>query len=421
MNYRPRHSEPRLVELARHFKVVLVTGARQAGKSTLLARVFPRHQSFVFDPVQDLYGARRDPDLFLDSFPPPLVLDEIQYAPELLPAIKRRVDRSDANGLYLLSGSQNLAALRSVSESLAGRVGILDLGGLTMDELQGRGEQPGWLEGFLDDPESLLSRLGGIDEGAGPLPRAMWRGALPGVLDLPDEVVPDYFRSYVATYVERDVRTFEGIRNLADYGRFLQLAASLTAQEVNASQLGREIGVAPLTARRWLDLLTHTYQWLELPPFHGNAVKRVSGKPKGHLRDTGLACSLARVSSPRALLASPAFGALFESWVVNELHRRVSTMRVRPQLYHWRSAGGAEVDLVLERDGRLFPVEAKAATSLSGHDTRGLRAFRETYGDARVAPAVIVFAGDRPYRVNPHTVAVPWNVLTPTRSHGGEG
>jgi predicted AAA+ superfamily ATPase len=234
---------------------------------------------------------------------------------------------------------------------------------------------------------------------------------LPGLLDLPDEIVPDYFRSYIQTYVERDIRLLENIRELTAFDRFLGLSAALCGQEINSSQLGREIGITPATSRRWLDLLENTFQWLELYPYHGNTIKRVSGKRKGFWRDTGITCYLQRISSPEALAVSPLRGALFEAWVVNSIYRLSSLLATPPHLYHWRTAGGAEVDLILELDGRLFPIEVKCKTTLTKHDTRGLRAFRETYGQDKVAPGVIVYAGHECYRVDPFTIAIPWNTL----------
>ncbi|MBM4370162.1 MAG: ATP-binding protein, partial [Deltaproteobacteria bacterium] len=373
MRYRTRQAEGRLRELSLHFKVVLVTGARQVGKSTLLRQVFPELRAFTFDPDQDLYGARADPDLFLDNFPAPLLLDEIQYAPELLPAIKRRVDERDAPGQYLLSGSQNLQVLRQVSESLAGRVGILPLEGLSRRELTERGGEASGLAAWLSDPDAAPPAAPAPAEA---LPRILWRGGMPGLLDFPDHLVPDYHRSYVQTYLERDVRSLSELRSLADFGRFLGLSAALTAQEINDAQLGRELGVSPPTARAWRELMVHSFQWWELPPFQGNAVKRVSGRRKGHLADTGLACWLQRVSSPDALAVSPLFGRLFETWVVGEVRKALSLLATPPAMYHWRTAGGAEVDLVLERDGRLFPLEIKAGSRLDGHALQGLRAFR---------------------------------------------
>ncbi len=409
--YRIRHAESRLAELARFFKVVLVTGARQVGKSTLLTHAFPTHRVVVFDPIQDLYGARHDPDLFLRNFPPPLILDEIQYAPELLPALKRRVDQMEATGQYLLSGSQNLAVLKSVAESMAGRVGILELCGLTVAELTDKGRKPGWLSGYLEDPETLVSRVGSQpppDESEPPS-RLLWRGSMPGLLDAPDSIVPDYLRSYIKTYVDRDIRSMENIRQLTVFGRFLGLAAALTAQEINASQLGRDVGVTPSTARRWLDLLGNTYQWRELPPYHGNTIKRLSGKRKGYLGDTGLAAHLQRLSSPGAVAVSPLLGALFETWVINDVHGQFVQQDMPPQSYHWRTGGGAEVDLILERDGRMYPIEIKCKSNLSGHDTRGLRAFRDTYPHKEVMTGLIVYPGTECYRIDRHTIAMPWN------------
>ncbi len=410
MNYRNRHAEKRLLYLKDFFKVVLITGARQVGKSTLLAHLFPELRMVVFDPVQDLYGARQDPDLFLNNFPPPLILDEIQFVPELLPALKRRVDLSESPGQYFLTGSQNLGMLRSVAESMAGRVGILPLEGMTTHELSGWGKRDGWLPVYLNDPDSLPGLATGKIDQFQNLARTLWRGALPGLLDAPDEIVPDYFRAYVQTYVERDVRLMGDIRELAAFGRFLGLAGALTGQEVNASQCGRDVGVTPATARKWLDLLVNTYQWLELFPYQGNTIKRLSGKRKGFLRDTGMACHLQRISSPEALAVSPMLGSMFETWVVNDILRQAITLNVPPQAYHWRTGAGAEVDLLLERDGTLYPIEVKCRSNLTKHDARGLRAFRETYRNAKIMTGLIVYAGGDCYRVDENTLALPWNV-----------
>ena len=227
--YRSRHIEAKLLEYGQHFKVVLVTGARQVGKSTLLGHLLPKVKTFVFDPVQDLYGVRHDPDLFLENFPPPLILDEVQYVPELLSALKRKVDTLTDPGRYFLTGSQNLSMLRSVSESMAGRVGILHLEAMTAGELFDRPDAL-WLKTFLEAPEKLVSKIQSVLE-VPPLPKLLWRGSLPGTIDLPDSIIADYCRSYIQTYVERDVRIVEDIRELTGFSRFLALSAALTGQE----------------------------------------------------------------------------------------------------------------------------------------------------------------------------------------------
>ena len=324
---------------AKSFKIVLLAGARQVGKSTLLQHVFPNIKSVVFDPVQDLYGARRDPDQFLDTFGTPLILDEVQYVPELLPALKRRVDRSAEKGQYLLSGSQNFAVLRNVSESLAGRAGILRLDGLTPAELMGHADKPCWIESYLEDPEAFAGAVNRQPVLAirSTLPRFLWRGQLPGLIDIDDQEVPSYWSSYVQTYVERDIRLMANLADLGQFGRFLRLCGALTGQELIQSQMGRELGVNPKTARSWIDLLTWSYQWIDLPAYSGNAIKKLSARPKGHFMDTGLACYLNAIPTPESLVNSPLSGQMFESWGVGWIARQIQRLRLSPALYQWRT------------------------------------------------------------------------------------
>lgn len=410
MKYKIRHAEKKLLEYSKHFKVILVNGARQVGKSTLLNHVFPDIKSIVFDPVQDIYGAREDPELFLNSFQSPLILDEVQYVPELLPAIKRRVDLSEKAGQFFLTGSQNLSILREISESLAGRVGILQLDGMTGQEIEGKGNSKSWLENLLMDSNSFKNKYVNVITETKSLPEFLWRGTMPGLLDKPDSIVPAYHSSYIQTYIDRDVRTMEDIRDLSLFHRFTGLTGALTSQEINASHFGREIGITPTTSRKWLDLLVNTYQWLELPPYHGNTIKRLSGKRKGYIRDTGLACYLQRISSPDALLANPLFGPIFETMAVNLIYRYSINLPVPPQMYHWRTSGGAEVDIILELDGCFYPIEVKGKTRLNKHDLRGIRSFRETYKNIKIGKAVVIYAGNEFYMVDEDTFAVPWNL-----------
>jgi len=198
VKYLSRLAEAKTRQFAQLFKVVLVTGARQVGKSTLLNHLFPEHKAIAFDPIQDLHGARKDPDLFLDSFPAPIILDEIQYAPELLPALKRRVDLSSDSGQYLLTGSQNLGLLKTVAETLAGRVGIVDLAPMTYWELADMPGNTCWLPHFLKDAKTLL---GSETNDPTTLHKHIWRGGMPGLIPFPDSAVADYFRAYVPSLV----------------------------------------------------------------------------------------------------------------------------------------------------------------------------------------------------------------------------
>lgn len=409
MNYKKRLYEEHIRELARHFKIIFLVGARQVGKSTLLEHLFPDYRSFVFDPLQDLYNVRQDPDLFLQNFPAPLILDEIQFVPEVLPSLKRMVDRSDARGQYFLTGSQQLSILRSVAESLAGRVAIIDIGPMIpQEQYSNYSTSDNWLAVYLAHPETVHTRCSGGSVQQS-LYEILWRGGMPGAIELPHQTLPTYFSSYIQTYVERDIRTLENIQNLSDFGRFFALLAALTAQEINYSELGREIGITPATAQRWVQLLMHTYQWFEVPAYHGNVIKRISSKPKGFFSDTGIASYLQRISSPQALASSPLLGALFESFCFSLIRTLASVLPMKPRMYHWRTGGGAEVDLILELDGTLYPIEIKCKSNVTGHDTRGIQAFKQTYPHQKIAMGLILYAGDVCYQVNDHAVALPWN------------
>ena len=411
MTYRPRRAENKVRDYSQWFKSVLLLGARQCGKTTLLRRLFPDIPIITFDPVQDLHGARQSPDLFLDSFPPPVILDEVQYAPELFSALKRRLDRSEGCGLYFLTGSQNPAMLRQVAESMAGRVGVLTLDFMDAGELNGDGATLPWLNAWLEDKGNAKAEnfIVPSSQPSGGLLRTIWRGGFPGLLDLPDAAIQPHFTSYLNTYIERDIRMAGDIRDLSNFGRFFARCAALTAQEINLTQFGREVGIAPATAQKWFTLLKTTFQWHELPAYSGNAVKRLSGKSKGHLSDTGMACMLQKLGSTAALSVSPLRGALFETWAVNELRKQSASMPSQPAFYHWRTKNGAEVDVVLEQDGCVYLLEMKCKTELKGHDLSGIRSFRETYG--QMFPAVIIYAGEVCRKLDEHTLAMPWNAM----------
>ncbi len=410
--YKRRHAEGRLRRLADHFPVVVVSGARQVGKTTLVQHLFGAGAELVaFDPAIDVENARQDPDLFLSNHRTPLILDEIQYAPELVAAIKRRVDASPAPGQYILTGSQQWSVLRSVAESLAGRAVFLDLGGFTLAEAQGRGEAAGWLGAWLDDPGGFVqSPRARLRPERGPF-EILWRGALPRATELDLDLVPDLLQAYLRTYVERDARLLADVSDWQLFGRFFRLLGALTAQELNYSQLGRELGLTPQTARRWTDILSATYQWFEVPPYSGNTVKRVTGRPKGYVADTGLACIGQAISAPRTLGAHPLLGALFETFVVGEVRKWAGLLSPQPRLHHWRTQAGAEVDLLVELDGVFHPIEVKAATQPSRRDTSGISAFRKTYPHLTVAPGLVICPCAALHRISDEDYALPWDTL----------
>lgn len=408
--YKERSVNEKIQRAVTTFRLVVLSGARQTGKTTLLRRLFPERDFITFDPVEDVEHARADPDFFLDNHPPPAIFDEIQYAPELVAALKRRVDRNgDAPGQYILTGSQQWQVMKVLAESLAGRAVFIDLHGLSLAELA-EAPQTGWLANWLSDPKGRLDQFSGrrYEETS---VNWIWRGTLPGILTVANDLIPAFWDSYQRTYIERDARLMAELSDWQQFSLFLRLTGSLSAQEVNTSQLGREIGVTPRTARKWLNILSGTFQWFEIPAWKGNAVKRVSSKPKGYLSDTGLICHGQRISSPLGLPGHPLFGSLFETAIVNDIWRQADALTVRPGFWHWRSAGGAEVDLILERDGRLFPVEIKTTSNPRPRDISGLAAFKAAHPSLVMAPGLLVCSVEKPRRITPDVLALPWNWL----------
>jgi len=409
MRYKERIVSRKLRRMVERFPVVVVSGARQVGKSTLLAHVFADRDVVVFDPVVDVGNARQDPDLFLDNHPTPVILDEIQYAPELIAAIKRRVDRSRQPGQYVLTGSQQWSVLKSASESLAGRAVFLDLEGFCLSEIAEATSPEHWLQRYLADPDRFVADPPERLPSPRPVYEQLWRGFLPEADSLEDDWIGEFYRAYLRTYIERDVRLISGVGDWQQFGRFVQLAAALTAQEINYSQLGREIGVVPQTAQRWLAMLKATFQWFEIPAYHGSTIKRISSKPKGFIGETGLVCSLQMISTPQTLSGHPLVGALFETAVVAEIRKLGGTLATPPSLYHWRSHGGSEVDLLLERDGRLHPIEVKLTSRSTRSDARGIAALRGTYPNLDIAPGLIISPTERFLRLSDTEYALPWD------------
>ena len=410
--YIDRLISARLKKLLKTFPMVVVVGARQVGKSTLLKHDYGKtFDTVVFDPVLDVDNARQDPELFLDNHPAPLILDEVQYVPELIPAIKRRIDQNRKPGQYLITGSQQWGVLKTISESLAGRAVFLDLGTFSLAEVNH--ELP-WLGTWLKNPGKIIRLKPSKEKKSLSLYEQLWRGFFPDAQKIPLIHVPDFYQSYMRTYIERDVRLMADITDLQLFGRFVRLAAALTAQEINHSQLGRELGLTPQTSKRWLDILKAGFQWMEINPFHGNTIKRISQKPKGYLTDTGLVCNAQAISSPRAIGGHPLFGPLFETAAVMDLLKQASTLPTPPHFYHWRSHGGAEVDIIIEQDGRFCPVEIKASSQSSPQHLTGIKAFRETYPKLDIGPGLVLGPFAAFSALSKKDYAMPWDAVSKT-------
>lgn len=407
--------------MAKRFKVILVTGARQTGKTTLLKELFPTYQRITFDRHHDIHQARENGDAFLDSISTPAILDEVQFVPELLSCIKRRVDESEKMGQYFLTGSQNLSTIQAAIEGMPGRVGVFDLHHMSLYEAHNiSGENSlqnhPWLPTYLKNPETMPRLFAGPLNALNYL-EAIWRGNLPrSILSDGNQMFHhSFFSSYYQTYIERDVRLAARFTDIDDFCIFTSLCAGLSGCEINYEQLGREIMIAGKTAKNWISLLKQTYQWRSHHPYFRNTTKRLSKKKKGYFSDTGLACHLLELTTPGDLLHSGHLGHLFETWVVNSVHQQSSLIPANVRMHHWRSNSGAEVDLLIQHGGTLYPIEVKTASTVSQRDTMGIRALHKAHPTDKIAHGLVIYTGNQCYRINEFATALPWDTLVKNR------
>lgn len=332
-----RELQNRIADLLGHFPVVILTGARQTGKTSLLKRLYPERHFVSLDLPSLAEEAESRPDEFLRAYPPPVTIDEVQYAPGLFRFLKIAVDqRRTDKGLFLLTGSQRYHLMRSLSETLAGRCAFLELHTLSATEFS--------QHTMIDGTTSLDFLL---------------RGGYPELCAASSMPVADYFRGYVATYLERDVRNLVQVGNLRDFERFLRLAASRSACLLNMSELARDVGVAASTAANWVSVLEASGVVQLLEPYFENLGKRLVKTPKLYLMDTGLLCFLLGITSPEALVASPFLGNVWESFVFGQLVRGLQRTSSATTLWFWRDAHGQEVDFLLDAGERFSLVECK--------------------------------------------------------------
>jgi len=352
-----------------NFPVLLVTGARQVGKTTLLKHLAKANRRYVTldDPLTRSL-AKEDPSLFLQRFPPPVLIDEIQYAPEIFPLIKIAVDRDRKPGLFWLTGSQKFHMMKHVSESLAGRVAIIDLPGFSRRERSG---VKACHEPFIPGGKSLDQRIATSPPlSLKALYRLIWRGGFPEMALREEMDANLFFSSYVQTYLQRDVRDLANVGDEMTFFRFLRAVASRTGQILNYEHLSRDANVSQPTAKRWLSILRASGCVYLLEPWHSNVMKRMIKSPKLYFTDTGLCSWLLEWTSPETLEAGSMSGAMLETWVINEIIKSYQNAGIRPPLYFYRDKDKREIDLLIIRDGEIHPVEIKKTASPSRRDIK---------------------------------------------------
>lgn len=401
VNVLPRLVGAALAERLRTMPAVVVTGARQTGKSTLAERLVSGERRYrSLDELDVLDAARREPDVLVDGGGP-LTLDEVQREPALLRAVKRAIDRDRAPGRFLLTGSANLLLMRRVSESLAGRASYLTLWPLTRREQRGLGRAGVW-DALLETPDrdwrDLLAAEPDMPEDWRALAR---RGGFPtpaiGLAAPRERAV--WFDGYVRTYLERDLQDLASISRLPDFRRLMRAAALRLGQILSQTELGRDVALPQPTVHRWLNLLDTSHLLLRVPAYAVNRTKRLIKSPKLYWADTGLGMYLAGAEEPA--------GAHLENVVLHDLTAWRDARLERAEVCYWRTTIGEEVDFVVEAAGKLLPIEVKAGAKPTLADASNLRVFQAEYGH-RARAGLLLHTGSKLEWLTPNVLAAPW-------------
>lgn len=358
--YIKRAAEQTIANISTMFPVLLVTGPRQVGKTTLLQRLMEPERKYVtLDDPDARFLAKTDPALFMQRYTPPILIDEIQYATELLPYIKMSVDTSKRKGDYWLTGSQAFHLMKDASESLAGRAGIISLLGLSNAEIYNYPSQP-----YSTDSKQLLERLQtGVILGLNDVYARIFKGSMPALYADDNVDMGTFYRSYVNTYLQRDIKDLTQVADEMQFYNFMMAAAARTAKPVVYEELASAAGITAPTAKKWLLILVSSHIVALVQPYYNNLLKRVVKMPLLHFLDTGLLAYLLKWETPEVLERGAMAGQFFESFVFSEIYKSYLNQGKEPPIFYYRDKDQKEIDLLLFQNGCIYPIEIKKSAS----------------------------------------------------------
>lgn len=372
MEYIKRHLEDKVLSLSESYSAILITGPRQSGKTTMLKMLAEKEnigrEYVTLDDLSVREMAKNDPAMFLQLHKPPVLIDEVQYAPELFTYIKIHIDKKHTPGDFWMTGSQIFRLMRGVQESLAGRVALLHMSPLSQREIDGRPAVP-----FSTNFDMLVAESKKIKPITAPeVYKRLWKGSMPGIVSglFPDREI--YYSSYISTYIERDVRELSGNIDALKFNRFITAMAARSAQMLNFSAVAEDADIDIQTAKAWTNILETLGIIFLLHPYSNNVLKRTIKTPKVYFYDTGLVCYLTKWSSPEIAENGAMNGALLENYTVSEIVKSYQSVGMEPYLYYYRDRDAKEIDVIIEGDGTLCPIEIKK-TALP--DKRIVKAF----------------------------------------------
>lgn len=400
-----------LLRNIKSYPVTLVIGARQIGKSTLCFEL-KKEYNFNYVSLDDLDNrseAINDPKFFLTKHKPPLIIDEVQYVPILFEYIetiinKKRLETGDANGMYVLTGSQKFKLMKNVSESMAGRVGVLNMSPLSFNETIHREEIP-----FKVDLDLAFDRSN-FKLTTDKLFEIITKGFYPELYRNPNLNVNSFYSNYVTTYIERDVSNVIELKNKLLFHKFMQLLASLTGEELIYDNLAKQIGVDKKTIMNWISVLEASNIIYLLQPYYETSLtKRVIKRPKIYFKDTGLACHLAKLSDAKSLAISHFSGHFVETYVVNEIIKSYENTETHAEFYYYRDSEQNEVDLIIQTDGELILIEIKSGMNFNNSTIKGFNALNDS--KYRISTSCVICLNDTVYKINDNVYALPISVI----------